>query len=219
MQLIDDLQAEHELIDRLVGSLRTYVDHRVRGEADPADGPRFLRFFRLFAGDFHHAKEEDTLFPALQAHADLPASGPITMLRDDHARLAAVLTEMAPLIGSALESQADRDRLQHLAFDYSHAMWHHIDAENSVLFPESEGRLKKNGVAELPSRPMRDQERAAKADGEQLLARYAPMNDPEIIRGDGCVSCPGFGERCRGLEHEWWNESEWEEFQDHLGGD
>ncbi len=219
MQLIDDLEREHDLIDRLVGSLRTYVDQRARGEGDPADGPRFIRFFRLFAGGFHHAKEEETLFPALQARADLPESGPIAMLRGDHARMAAVLGEMEPLIGSALGDQADRDRLHRLAFEYSHAMWHHIDAENSVLFPESEGRLKKNGVTELPSRAMTEGEHAAKLEGEQLLARYAPMSDPEIIRGDGCVSCPGFGERCRGLEHEWWNESEWEEFQDHLGGD
>lgn len=219
MQLIDDLQAEHDLIDRLVGSLRTYVDQRLRGGADPADGARFLRFFRLFAGDFHHAKEEDTLFVALQERADLPASGPIETLRDDHARFAAILAEMEPLIGSALDSEADRDRLRRLAFDYSHALWHHIDAENSVLFPESEARLKKNGVAELTARPMTDQERGAKADGEQLLTRYTPMNDPEIIRGDGCVSCPGLGERCRGFEREWWSESEWEELEDHLGGD
>src|SRR5512132_110513 len=162
MQLIDDLQAEHELIDRLVGSLRSYVDLRVRGEGDRGDGARFMRFFRLFAGDFHHAKEEDTLFPALQQHLDLPASGPIAMLSDDHARLAAVLTEIEPLIGSGLGTEEDRDRLRRLAFDYSHAMWHHIDAENSVLFPESEARLKRNGVAELPSRAMTEPERAAK---------------------------------------------------------
>jgi hemerythrin-like domain-containing protein len=219
MRLIDDLVAEHELIDRVVGSLRTYVDLRVRGEGDPADGPRFVRFLRLYAGDFHHAREEHTLFVALQQHAGLPATGPVAMLRDDHARLASVLDRIEPLVGSALDHEADRDQLRRLAFEYSHAMWHHIDAENSVLFPESEARLKKNGVPELPSRQMTDAERAAKADGESLVARYAPMNDPEIIRGDGCVSCPGFGERCRGLEREWWNESEWEEFRDHLGGD
>jgi hypothetical protein len=28
--------------------------------------------------------------------------------------------------------------------------------------------------------------------------------------------CPAFVDTCRGLEHEWWNESEWEEFEDHL---
>jgi hypothetical protein len=30
------------------------------------------------------------------------------------------------------------------------------------------------------------------------------------------VFCLAYGESCRGLEHEWWNESEWEEFEDHL---
>jgi hypothetical protein len=36
------------------------------------------------------------------------------------------------------------------------------------------------------------------------------------MRGDGCVFCPAFTTSCRGVEHEWWNEWEWEEFEDHL---
>jgi hypothetical protein len=62
-------------------------------------------------------------------------------------------------------------------------------------------------------------EAAAREAAADLLIKYPPLADDTIIRGDGCVSCHAFAESCRGLEREWWNEWEWEEFEDHLGGD
>ncbi len=219
MKLIDDLRAEHDLIEQVVGSLRTFIDLRLHGEGATADGPRFVAFFRLFAGDFHHAKEEDTLFPALQTMADLPAQGPIAVLTEDHRKLGAVLGEMDALLATASLNDEQRQRLQMLAIEYSHGLWHHIDAENSVLLPESEGRLAKKGVRELPSRPMTADEAAARQSATDLLERYPPAFDPTIVRGEGCISCRAFPDACRGLEREWWNEWEWEEFEDHVGGD
>lgn len=218
MQLIDELRAEHDLIERVVGSLRTFASLRARGEADAADGPRFLRFFVHYAGRFHHAREEDTLFVSLARDAELPADrGPIAVLLGDHRRMAGLLESMAPLLTSpdALDVEAGA-RLQALATEYAHALWHHIDAENSVLLPESEMRLRRHGVRELPSRPMTDEEAEAHAWGEDLVARYPPASDADAMRGDGCVMCPAMLADCRGLEHEWWNESEWDEFEDHL---
>lgn len=34
-----------------------------------------------------------------------------------------------------------------------------------------------------------------------------------------CVMCPAYGVNCRGLELEWWNEWEWDEFEERMGGD
>jgi hemerythrin-like domain-containing protein len=219
MKLIEDLRADHDLIDEVLGSLHTFVGRRVRGEGHAADGARFISFFRLFAGDFHHAKEEDTLFPALQQQADLPEEGPIAVLTSDHRRIAGELGELGTLVSVPLLDETQREQLLQLATRYSHALWHHIDAENSVLLPESEARLAKKGVRELPSRGMTTEEAAARVDGELLIREYPPTPDPTVVRGDGCVSCQAFGESCRGLEREWWNEWEWEEFEEHLGGD
>ncbi len=217
MKLIDELAAEHELIDAAVGSLRTWAERRLRGEADEADGARFVEFLRVFAAQFHHAREEDTLFVALRERAGLPQEGPIASLCEDHARTAALLASIERLVidGQALTGAAG-DELRRLTIEYSHALWHHIDAENSVLFPEGEARLRKSGVPELPSRPMTPREAAARATGEELVRRYPPLRDTTIPRGDGCVCCPAFSGACRGLEQEWWNEWEWEEFEDHL---
>jgi hemerythrin-like domain-containing protein len=202
MGLLDELRSEHLLIEKMVGSLRTYA---AQGAGDGADGAAFLRFFRLYAGRFHHAREEEVLFPALVA-AEVPADrGPLKVLLDAHHAMASLLGAMDA--GITLE----------LAERYGRALLHHIDAENSVLFPESEIRLRSRGGAQLPSREPDDEEAAAGAEGEQLLQRYPPSELPGIFRGDGCVACAAYGDSCDGIEREWWSELEWEDALERMG--
>jgi hemerythrin-like domain-containing protein len=220
MQLLDDLRSEHDLIDQVLGSLRTFVTARQEGRGDPADGRRYLDFFRRFAGDFHHDKEEAVLFRALVEKAEVPGErGPIAALAGEHRRMAGLLEAMAGLLDGPLPTEADRTRLQTLAVDYSHALWRHIDAENSVLFPEGEERLRRVHVRELPSRPMAEPERLAREAGLALLATHPPQMDPQALRGDGCINCPSHGTTCDGLEAEWWTDLEWEDMWERMSSD
>lgn len=220
MQLLDDLRREHDLIDQVLGSLRAFVAARLDGRGDPADGARFLAFFRDFAGTFHHDKEEAVFFRALVEKAELPADrGPVAAITGEHRRMAGLLEALAGLLGSPLATETDRARLQELAVAYSHALWRHIDAENSVLFPEGEERLRRAHVRELPSRPMTDAEHAARETGLALLTAYPPQPDPQAPRGDGCVNCASFGTTCEGLEAEWWTDLEWEDHWDRMQSD
>ena len=213
MELIDQLRAEHDLIEQVAGAFRTFARQRTRGEGDAADGARFMAFFWLYAGRFHHGREEDTLFVSLQRDAEIPGDrGPIAALLGDHHRMGGILDRLEPIVGSdpvAPEAEA-------LTLDYTEQLWHHIDAENSVLLPECEHRLPRHGVRELPSRDLDADEAAACDDGRALLERYPPVHEPAILRGDGCVMCPAFVDNCEGLERAWWNEHEWDELDDHL---
>ena len=214
MKLIDELRAEHDVIESVAGAFLTYAAPTAAIRI-PGDGAAFLRFFRLFANRFHHAREEDTLFVALRDRAGLPADrGPIATMIADHERMAGLLAGIA----AGLEGGDAEDRVRESVTAYVHALWHHIDAENSVLFPECEPRLRRNGVTELASRAMTPDERDALAAGEALVARYPPSPNPDVMRGDGCIMCPAFGATCRGLELEWWNEWEWDEFEDRMSG-
>jgi hemerythrin-like domain-containing protein len=214
VRLIDDLRAEHEVIERALGSLRTYVERRSGGEGTPGDGAGFVRFFQLFAGTWHHAREEDTLFPALEKHLELPPdSGPLFSFVDQHHRMAAVLDEMAPLLSAGSTTPAETERLRELSTKYAHALLVHIDAENSVLLPESEERLRRAGVHELSMREPTAEELSAKAEGERLAGLYPPSHDASAVRGEGCVICPSYGTTCGGLEREWWTDDEWERFE------
>lgn len=215
MKLIDTLQEEHVLIDQVLGSFRTYVGGLVNGTAEPDDGRRFAAFFTKFAGHFHHDREERVFFDALVTAAELPGDrGPVHAVRHEHAQMEEWLCEMTPLLEQRPLSADDGVRLQALATRYSHALWRHIDAENSVLYPEGAERLIRCGIHELPDRPMSEAEAAAREDGAALLVRYPPVEDGALTRGDGCFMCRAYGETCNGLEAEWWTETEWEEFFD-----
>jgi len=211
MKLIDTLQDEHVLIEQVLGSFRTYVD----GTAGPDDGRRFAAFFTEFAGHFHHDREERVFMDALVKVAELPGGrGPVRAIAHEHAQMKEWLCEMMPLLEQRPQSEDDRVRLRDLATRYSHALWRHIDAENSVLYPEGAERLRRCGIRELPDRPMNEAEAAAREDGAAMLLRYPPVEDVTLTRGDGCFMCRAHGETCDGLEAEWWTEYEWEE-----GGD
>ena len=220
MKLLDAFQAEHALIDRMLGSLRSYVVALVDGTADVADGARFAAFFTEFAGHFHHGREEGVLFDALVRAAALPAErGPVHALTREHAEMARWLGELVPLLECRPPSDDDRARLRTLAKRYSQALWRHIDAENSVVYREGGERLVRCGVHELPDRPMTAAEAAAREHAAALLARYPPIEDEELARGDGCFMCRAHGDTCKGLEAEWWTELEWEEFYDRDASD
>lgn len=137
----------------------------------------------------------------------------------DHRRFAVLLDELEKLFAVEHPDAETAGRLQACTTEYAHGLWHHIDAENSVLLPESESRLLKVGVRELPSRPPTAEESAARDEGLALLERYPETSDMDAFRGDGCVACPAFGRECEGFEREWWNEHEWSELEDRGSSD
>lgn len=217
MKLLDDLQSEHRLIERMAATLQAVAAGRASGEAPPADGAAAMRFFRLYAGRFHHAREEEVLFPALVA-TEVPGDrGPLAALLHAHHAMAHLLDQLEPLIGAPAPSREEAERAAALARRYGEALLHHIDAENSVLFPESVIRFRRQGLSELPGRGPDAEEEAARREGERLVARYPREGIPGVFRGEGCVACADYGTRCDGVEREWWSEHEWEDALERMG--
>ncbi len=215
MHLVEELMAEHALIDTMLGSLRCFVQARIRDGVGTADAQDFVDFFRLYAGHFHHAREEDVFLAALVREAGLPIDhGPIAVIRAEHRELAVLLDALAPLLCTERLEAEEKSSLHDLARRYSHGLWHHIDAENSVIFPEGEDRLRRSSVRELQARPASAEELDARARAQELVKRYPPLEDPEVFRGEGCALCPAYGVRCDGLEREWWTDTEWEELDE-----
>lgn len=218
MNLIAELEQEHSLIERVAGSFRTYVSRLLEGEAPREEVARFLRFFSLFVGAYHHEREDDVLFVTLVSALELPSDrGPLFALTLQHHDLAATLASLEALLLLGEPTPEQRVDIDALCTRYVHGLWNHIDAENSVLFPESEARLARVGLGNLRARGPTAQELEAREDGEALTLTYAPAHDSSAWRGDGCNACPSFGVTCDGLERTWWNEHEWAEAADHLG--
>ncbi len=211
MRLIEELREEHVAIERTLGSLRTYVAARLEGRGEARDAGAYLDFFRVFAGRYHHAREEDTLFPALFEKLPIRQdSGPVRSLLDQHVALARALDAVAPLLG---EPRDKGGLLLDLSTRHRRELLAHIDAEESVLLPESETRLARAGLADLIGRPPAPDEVSARDRALRLLDAYPPSEDRGAIRGEGCVICPSYGITCEGLEREWWSDQEWDDFR------
>ena len=199
LQLIEELVEEHRLVDSVAGALFRCAEASAAGIADPRDVADFVRFFRVFLTGYHHQREEHCLFPALVERAEVPADrGPLAAIAADH--------EMAATLVGDIESAAlSGGETSEVARSLARHLWEHVDKENSVLLPEAERRLLRHGVTRLEGRLPSAEEEAARALGEALCQRFPPMEDPEMVRGDGCVACSAFTTTCHGIEMEWWN--------------
>jgi hemerythrin-like domain-containing protein len=199
MRLIEELKAEHLLVERVAGSLIRFAQRAADGATSAEDAADFVHFFRVFVTGYHHQREEETLFKLLVGRAEVPADrGPIPVLEADH-RLAAQLVDEFEIAAASGGNAAD------VARQLARHLWEHVDKEESVLLPESLDRLRRNGVTRLEGREPTAEEESAREIGQQLTERFPPLDDPEIVRGDGCIACSAFGVTCGGIETEWWN--------------
>jgi hemerythrin-like domain-containing protein len=206
MRFLEELRTEHDLIERAAASLLAFSR---AGTFTTADARDFVDFFEIYAGSFHHQREERILFPALTGQLHLPKHGPIDVFLRDHHWMAGLLAGMR----RATELQ----EFSSLACEYAQALVTHIDAENSVLLPEAGDRLRRAAIIELPSPDLSAEEVFARDLGESLILRFPARGaDAGLLRGEGCVMCPSYGDTCSGIEREWWNEWEWEEFDEHV---
>jgi len=197
VRLLDVLREQHELVDRLAGALWTWATHRELGGVAAADAPAFARVLDEWLDRVHHRAEEEVLFRALVDRAEVPGDrGPLVVLRREHERVRA--------LGAVLTSP-DGTTAAAAARELARLLWEHVDKENSVLFPEAEQRLVRGGVHDLAPPEVGEQGRDAQRLADELVDRYPPTEDPETVRGDGCVACSAFTVTCAGIEGEWWN--------------
>ncbi len=167
MKSIDQLVAEHDLIERALRVLEHIVARIESGQSVP---DRFCawsaQFFQQFADQCHHAKEEDLLFPLLNQRGIPEHGGPIGCMLHEHElgrscvvrmREASEATEFA---GSAFAAAAR---------EFIPLLRQHIDKENNVLY-----RMALNVLSEADDASLTD--RFANAEQEKgfvgLEARY-----------------------------------------------
>ena len=200
--IIGQLIAEHEIIEQVIGSLFRWA---IEGqEEDPGARGQYVTFFRVWAKGHHHHQEESILFPALVEHVEIPPDrGPLKILTGEHEREVELVTQ--------LENAEGGESTLKIARELAHLLWMHIDKENSVVLPEAGERLIRSGIGSLEGLAEGPDERAVREAVAPLVARWTPLEDDDLFRGDGCMACSAYGDACGGIEKEWWNAWEWEQ--------
>lgn len=161
---------EHEVILKALAVLDVVCQRLAAGEeVESATAAGLPDFFRRYADDWHHAKEEGVLFPSMQA-AGLPANGgPIAVMLHEHDQGRAHVRAMRDTAGE-LDHPEKRRRFVTAGQEYGALLGQHILKENHVLFRMADQLLAPRAVEIAAELARRDAAGVPAEERARLLA-------------------------------------------------
>jgi hemerythrin-like domain-containing protein len=150
-RVVEILTHEHKIILKVVTAATGVAAALREGRQVKVSTLReIVGFMRNFADRCHHAKEEDLLFPAL-VRAGLPeTTGPIAVLKSEHAQARACMGRLDATIDAyEKEDPAAREQIIADIACMGSLYPQHIEKENGVLFPMSEKILSADQLVDL----------------------------------------------------------------------
>ena len=130
MKPTEILSSEHRVIEQVLDCLdRIIAGAECTGKLDAASAMDAINFFRMFADQCHHGKEEAHLFPAMEAKGFLRESGPTGVMCTEHEQGRACVRQMR-------DANADGE-VQAFATagrQFSALLRQHIQKEDHCLF-------------------------------------------------------------------------------------
>jgi hemerythrin-like domain-containing protein len=127
------LKSEHRIIEQVSSCLEVLADRAAAGNLDEPAARQALDFFGTFADGCHHHKEEDHLFPALEAHGLPRQGGPTGVMLAEHEQGRGHIRAMM----AALDRHDAWPFVSH-ARAYVRLLRSHIAKEDDVLFPRAD---------------------------------------------------------------------------------
>jgi len=130
------LREQHKNILAVTDVLEEILERgRSSGSMDFDGVADCVAFIRLYADALHHGKEEDLLFPALEAAGMPHDGGPIAVMLSEHEQGRAYARAMADALPAARAGdELALRRLVHSAHGYVALIRAHILKEDQILF-------------------------------------------------------------------------------------
>ncbi len=136
MKSVDQLVAEHELIEQGLALLEKAIALVEAGKPVPEEFPDWItRFFRQYADQAHHAKEEDLFFPLLVERGIPKEGGPVGVMLQEHILGRDCMERMRKAFSSG---SFDGALFAQAAKEYVALLRQHIFKENNILFKMAE---------------------------------------------------------------------------------
>jgi hemerythrin-like domain-containing protein len=137
MQPTDVLQSEHRVIERVLNCLgRIAASAAATGKLDVVSALQTLDFFRTFADRCHHGKEEQHLFPMLEARGFVRERGPTGVMLHEHEEGRGHIRAMTEAVENYQSGDAQAlQRFVGHAQAYVQLLREHIAKEDRCLFP------------------------------------------------------------------------------------
>ncbi|MGC8659978.1 MAG: hemerythrin domain-containing protein [Desulfomonilaceae bacterium] len=143
MKATEQLKAEHEGIKLMLGVINEICRRMDSGElVNVKHVESILEFLRVFVDQCHHGKEEEILFPALEAVGIPKEGGPIGQMLFEHQQGRRLVKEIATTIPSVTSTEwSSAKKFSQTSRKYIELLTQHIFKENQVLFAMADARL------------------------------------------------------------------------------
>jgi hemerythrin-like domain-containing protein len=160
------LMDEHRVIEQVLTCLEAMTaEARSAGKLDGPHARDAVAFFRAFADQCHHGKEESQLFPLLESKGFSPEEGPTGVMRREHDLGRGHVRAMNEAIEGAAQGDAGAlNTFADHALAYVHLLRDHIGKEDQCLFPMANQAL-------------------GEADQQALLAKFQHVEEEEMGAG------------------------------------
>jgi hemerythrin-like domain-containing protein len=137
MRPTEILSGEHRVIEQVLACLEKMADRAAeRGTIDRPAAGQALDFFRTFADQCHHRKEEAHLFPLLETRGFEREQGPTGVMLDEHEQGRRHLEGLAAAVWDGAAGP-----FVHHARAYVRLLREHIRKEDLCLFPMADRAL------------------------------------------------------------------------------
>jgi DUF438 domain-containing protein len=128
------LMTDHETTERVFAAFERVLDGPVPPSA--AIVRDALDYFTTYVERCHSHKEEDHLFPMLEAAGMPMQGGPLAVMLSEHERSAELLAELKPMAADYVAGRADvLPELRRVFGEYAGVLKGHFWKENDILFP------------------------------------------------------------------------------------
>jgi hemerythrin-like domain-containing protein len=119
-------------------------------EVPPEDVEHAIEFIRGFADSYHHAKEEDLLFPAMERVGIPRNDGPVAVMLAEHDEGRAFVGKAAEAVERLRAGDASaRPVIAANLRNYAGLLDNHIEKENQILYPMADARFTPDDQTQL----------------------------------------------------------------------
>jgi hemerythrin-like domain-containing protein len=139
MQPTEVLKSEHRVIEQVLNCLEKIASRCAsEGKLDRTAAQKAIDFFQNFADHCHHGKEEEHLFPLLEARGFSRGAGPTGVMLYEHEQGRRLLRSLAAAVEDDARGLPNaRQRFVDQARSYVQLLREHIVKEDQCLFPKA----------------------------------------------------------------------------------
>lgn len=143
MKATDELKKEHEGIELMLRILGAISDKSARGEEISVQHlVDIMEFLTVFVDKCHHGKEEEFLFPALEAAGIAREGGPVGVMLHEHEQGRKLVAKLKRAVsGLRTGDQSAAAGIAETGNQYIALLTDHIAKENNMLFIMADERL------------------------------------------------------------------------------